>query len=86
MNGYDVIAEKIEKGEALDKNETKLTIMCIKFMKNCRYEHVPDVPFICGEGGSNDESGMPEYFFICPTYGVDWSTRYKREKSSGPEY
>jgi len=79
MNGYTIIAEKLEKNEPLDENERKLAILCVKFMQRCRYENVPDCPFISGEAGQKrDGDHMPEYFFICPTYGVDFSVLYKR--------
>jgi len=35
-------------------------------------------PFICGVVGEKDRNGMPEYFKICPTYGVGFSYNYKR--------
>ncbi|WP_167767193.1 hypothetical protein [Jannaschia formosa] len=35
--------------------------------------------FICGEGGEQDEHGLPEAVEICPTYGADWSVLYRRE-------
>lgn len=37
--------------------------------------------FICGEGGSKDEMGLPEFISICPAYGADFrcTTTYKKE-------
>jgi len=34
--------------------------------------------FITGVGGKQDANGMPEYILVCPTYGLDFSYRYKR--------
>lgn len=75
----DGIKEKIEKGEALDETERKLVGIALKWWQNCRYEQIPDTPFIHGTAGKIREGDkMPEYFLICPTYGVDWSVPYKR--------
>lgn len=39
--------------------------------------------FICGEGGSKDDMGLPESISVCPMYGVDANlTRsYTRDKT-----
>lgn len=43
--------------------------------------------FICGEGGSKDENGLPEQIHICPTFGLDWFQTYQRtDKQFGPEW
>ena len=43
--------------------------------------------FICGEGGSKDDNGLPERLHVCPAYGVDWMMLYQRaDKTSGPDY
>jgi hypothetical protein len=43
--------------------------------------------FICGEGGTKDDNGLPERLHVCPTYGADWMMLYTRtDKTSGPEY
>lgn len=43
--------------------------------------------FICGEGGTKDDNGLPERIHVCPAYGVDWSMAYQRtDKTSGPGY
>ena len=43
--------------------------------------------FICGEGGSKDDNGLPERLHICPAYGADWVMLYQRaDKTSGPDY
>ena len=30
--------------------------------------------FICGEAGTKDRNGLPEFLHICPTYGADFKT------------
>lgn len=39
--------------------------------------------FICGEGGPKDSMGLPEFIFVCPTYGADFrnTARYVRDES-----
>ena len=79
-SGYDIVAEKIEKQEELSEKERQLARVALKFLQTCRYEHVPETPFICGEAGKNGEDGMPEFYFICPTYGLDGFAVYKKDK------
>jgi hypothetical protein len=43
--------------------------------------------FICGEGGTKNDNGLPERLHVCPAYGADWMMLYTRtDKTSGPEY
>lgn len=43
--------------------------------------------FICGEGGSKNDIGLPERIHVCATFGLDWFTTYKRtDDVSGPEW
>lgn len=43
--------------------------------------------FICGEGGSKDENGLPEKLFLSPAYGVDWFQVYERTNvTAGSEW
>jgi hypothetical protein len=43
--------------------------------------------FICGEGGTKDDNGLPVRLYVCPAYGADWMMVYTRtDKTSGPEY
>lgn len=45
------------------------------------------VYFICGEGGTKNEIGLPERIHVCATYGLDWFTEYQRtDKTVGPEW
>lgn len=40
------------------------------------------VYFICDEGGPKDSMGLPEFIFVCPTYGADFrnTARYVRDE------
>ena len=50
-------------------------------------EKLGDIYFICGEGGSKNDNGLPQQIYICPAYGVDWFQVYERtDKSHGPEW
>jgi len=50
-------------------------------------EKLGDIYFICGEGGSKNDNGLPQQILICPAYGVDWFQVYERtDKSHGPEW
>ena len=43
--------------------------------------------FICGEGGTKDDNGLPEKLFLSPAYGVDWFQVYKRtDVTAGSEW
>lgn len=43
--------------------------------------------FICGEGGSKDDNGLPEKLFLSPAYGVDWFQVYERTNvTAGSEW
>ena len=35
--------------------------------------------FICGEGGEEDESGLPEIILVCPQIGVNNTAVYRKE-------
>lgn len=44
-------------------------------------------PFICGEGGTKDKQGLPEYVMVCPQYGAAGSCFYKKHSEySEPGY
>ena len=36
--------------------------------------------FICGEGGENDEHGLPEIILVCPHPGINTTAIYRKEK------
>jgi hypothetical protein len=56
------------------------------YMKTMYPEHT-GFYFICGEGGTKDDNGLPERLHVCPAYGADWIMVYTRtDKTSGPEY
>lgn len=39
--------------------------------------------FPCGESGSKNEQGLPQYIDICPAFGADTWTRYSRTSLEG---
>ncbi len=85
--GIDIIIDKINKVEELTEGERKTVSIALKWLAAAMYEKIPDTPFICGHGGKAREGdNMPEYFHICPTYGVDWSVTYKRVDIDEPGY
>jgi hypothetical protein len=89
MSGVDDLKEKVEKGPGSDLTvkERRVIGMALKFLQNCMYEKIPNVPFICGKAGEDGKDGMPEFFFIAPTYGVDGFAVYKKDKDyDGPGY
>lgn len=50
-------------------------------------EKLGDIYFICGEGGSKNDNGLPKFIYICPAYGVDWFQVYERtDRTHGPEW
>lgn len=88
MSKIDDLKDKVEKG-CSDFTDKEIIIigMALKFVQNCMYEKIPNVPFICGEGGGVGKDGMPEYYFVAPTYGVDGFAMYKKHKDyDGPGY
>lgn len=43
--------------------------------------------FICGEGGTKDDNGLPERLMVCPAYGCDWFQVYERtDVTAGSEW
>jgi len=36
--------------------------------------------FICGEGGKNDEHGLPDIILVCPHPGINTTAIYRKEK------
>jgi hypothetical protein len=50
-------------------------------------EKNPDTYFIHSGHGNTDVNGLPEYLYIVPAYGCDWSQIYQRtDKTIGPEW
>lgn len=39
--------------------------------------------FPCGEAGTKNDQGLPQYIDICPAYGADTWTRYSRTNLAG---
>lgn len=43
--------------------------------------------FVCGETGERDDVGLPEYIFVCPTYGLAGFATYRKDRDySEPGY
>jgi hypothetical protein len=81
----DLIIEKVNKIEELTEAERKTVKIALKWLAAALYERIPNTPFICGEGGNKGKDGMPERYFIAPTYGVDGFAVYKKDKDyDGP--
>lgn len=59
-------------------------------LKNIIIHLLPDrtgVYFICGEGGTKDEMGLPEAIFVCPSYGLEGMAIYtKTTDYKAPEW
>lgn len=62
----------------------------IETLKNILRKLLPEKSgqyFICGRAGGEDEFGLPEHVFICPTYGLDGFAIYTKTKEySAPGY
>lgn len=72
--------EKVKNNQPLDEKELKVFETMMYFAQKLLYEHIADTPFICGQSGEVREGDkMPEYFFICPSYGCDFSVLFKRD-------
>ena len=85
INKIDNISKKLKAGETLDEKELSVVSIALKSLQSILYEQLSYVPFICGEAGDKGPDGMPEYFFICPNYGLDGWASYKKHKDySGP--
>ena len=52
-----------------------------KIVLHSNAEKYPGVYFICGEGGSKDTDGLPEFILVCPAAGADHglTVAYKKE-------
>jgi hypothetical protein len=79
---YGDLADRIEY---LSK-KLKLLEKTDMYLKTMYPEHT-GFYFVCGEGGTKDDNGLPERLHVCPAYGADWIMVYTRtDKTSGPEY
>jgi hypothetical protein len=78
----DIAADRIEYLE----KKLKLLEKTDMYLKT-NYPDKTGYYFICGEGGTKDDNGLPERLHVCPAYGADWMMVYTRtDKTSGPEY
>ncbi len=66
--------------DAADELEAQLDLIekQQKIIRRIYVDHFPDTYFVCGESGSKDQNGLPEYIEVCPAYGVDWTQLYQR--------
>jgi len=84
----DKIQSQIESKEygSFTRDELFKMLQSVSLIITAGYEKL-QVPFICGIAGENDQIGLPEYFFICPTYGMDGHALYKKHKTyTAPEW
>ena len=58
-----------------------------KMARHLTAEKLEGVFFICGEGGTKDDMGLPEKIMVCPAYGLDGFAVYtKTSNYSAPGY
>ena len=70
----------------ISENEYQLYQKLLKIWKHSSPEKT-GAYFICGEGGEKDEMGLPEFISVCPSYGLDGFTYYKKHTEySAPEW
>jgi hypothetical protein len=56
-------------------------------LRHTRAEKLENVYFVCGEGGTKDEMGLPEMIMVCPSFGLDGFAMYKKSSNyTAPEY
>jgi hypothetical protein len=83
--GQAILLDCADRIEYLEK-KLKLLEKTDMYLKTMYPEHT-GFYFVCGEGGTKDDNGLPERLHVCPTYGADWMMVYTRtDKTSGPEY
>jgi len=84
--GYEV--DKFDDIEDFDKL-TKVAVFLLK-VKTAFMTSKPEETgtlFITGVSGEKDDMGLPEYISICPTYGLDGFSMYKKHTEySSPDY
>jgi hypothetical protein len=84
-SGIELLQEKVKNGDELDDKERRVVNIALRAARNLLYDKQPYIPFICGEGGEKGDDEMPEFFFICPNYGLDGFAVYKKDKDyDGP--
>ena len=75
----EVLIPKAERGEYGEESKLISTSLWF-FLQAVSDKGHGDVEFICGAAGEKDSMGLYEYYFICPTYGLDGSAVYKKHK------
>lgn len=84
---YDTIVTRVQ--DFLIDRDTELQGLRTlgKTVRHLMADRLGDVYFICGQGGSVDNNGLPESLCICPAYGVDWFQVYERtDVTNGVEW
>lgn len=71
------VAIKIRDGEPLDEQERQMASKILLAFGQAFYEKTGAM-FISGIAGKSDQNGLPDGVFICPTFGADFSSFYKR--------
>jgi hypothetical protein len=80
------LERRLRGGGSISEEERHYLALAISVLKAAFYDRC-NFPFICGEAGEKDESGMPEFYDICPMYGVGGSAQYRRSRAySEPEW
>jgi hypothetical protein len=56
-------------------------------LRHASAEKLENVYFVCGEGGTKDEMGLPEMIMVCPSFGLDGFAMYKKSSNyTAPGY
>lgn len=80
--GYMTEAEELIKRSGMAAHLKVVS----KFLEH-QYAEKNGQYFICGEGGEKNETQLPKYVYICPTFGLDWFQVYERtDRTVGPEW
>jgi hypothetical protein len=82
-SNLEKLQDKIKEGGELNDKERNVINIALKVLRQAFSDKVPYVPFICGEAGKKGKDGMPEYFMICPNYGLDGFAVYKKDTDYG---
>ena len=78
MNDIENIANKIQNEMSLNENERNKASKILMLVSQAKFETSRSM-FISGYAGETDNS-LPEYVFICPEYGADFSIAYKKKE------
>lgn len=68
----------------ISKKEMKQFELLKKIYTHTFPDKFPDVYFICGEGGSKNDVGLPTIITVCPAYGCDSSMIFAYQRIDKP--